>query len=132
MGYVYHSNYVSYCHQARTELLRKFGVSDYELEEKGIMLPVITFEIRYKKPAHYDELITVKTRVEKMPVVLFNFDFEVSNPQGELVCTATSTVAFVDSKTRHPRLCPDFVKQALQAAFAPVEPTHQQNMGRVA
>lgn len=51
MGYVYHANYVSYCHQARTELLRKLGVHDRVLEEKNVMLPVISFEIKYKKPA---------------------------------------------------------------------------------
>ncbi len=58
MGYVYHANYVSYCHQARTELLRKHGINDKVLEENKVMLPVISFEIKYLKPAHYDDLLS--------------------------------------------------------------------------
>ncbi len=61
MGYVYHANYVTYCHQARNELLRKLGIDEIKLEKKHIILPVISFEIIYKKPAYYDEHITIKT-----------------------------------------------------------------------
>ena len=77
MGYVYHANYVSYCHQARTELLRKYGINDSKLEENKIMLPVISFKIDYKKPAHYDEKLTIKTTVSELPNVRFKFDFEI-------------------------------------------------------
>ena len=65
MGYVYHANYVTYCHQARNELLRKIGIDEIILENKQIILPVISFEINYKKPAHFDELITIKTIIKE-------------------------------------------------------------------
>ncbi len=114
MGYVYHANYVSYCHQARTELLRKIGIHDSLLEENNVMLPVISFEINYKKPAHYDELLTIRTTIKDMPEVRFNFEFEVRNEEGILLTTANSTVVFVDSKNRFPMGAPDFVEKALK------------------
>jgi acyl-CoA thioester hydrolase len=109
MGYVYHANYVSYCHQARTELLRGIGINDSLLEENNIMLPVISFEIKYKKPAHYDELLTIKTFVNEMPSVRFLFEFEVWNEKNELISKAKSTVVFVDSHSRLPMNIPDYV-----------------------
>ena len=121
MGYVYHANYVSYCHQARTELLRKLGIHDSLLEENKVMLPVISFEINYKKPARYDELITIRTVVKEMPEVRFNFEFEVWNEQGILLSTAKSTVVFADSKNRFPMAVPDFVEKALKQKFNPIE-----------
>ena len=121
MGYVYHANYVSYCHQARTELLRKLGIHDSLLEENKVMLPVISFEINYKKPARYDELITIRTVVKEMPEVRFNFEFEVWNEQGILLSTAKSTVVFTDSKNRFPMAVPDFVEKALKQKFNPIE-----------
>ena len=109
MGYVYHANYVSYCHQARTELLRKIGIHDSYLEENNIMLPVISFEILYKKAAYYDELLTIKTSVNEMPEVKFSFEFEIYNKQEELICTAKTTVVFAEKLSRLPLNIPDFV-----------------------
>jgi acyl-CoA thioester hydrolase len=116
MGYVYHANYVSYCHQARTELLRKIGIHDSLLEENNVMLPVISFEINYKKPAHYDEILTIRTTIKDIPEVRFNFEFEVWNEEVILLTTAKSTVVFVDSKNRFPMGAPDFVEKALENA----------------
>lgn len=113
MGYVYHANYVSYCHQARTELLRQFGIDDRKLEADNIMLPVISMDLRYLKPAKYDELLTIKTRILEMPVTRFNFEFEIRNESDEILCTASSTVVFVDSRTRKPMKVPKQITQAL-------------------
>lgn len=113
MGYVYHANHVTYCHQARTELLRKFGMNDRVLEENHIMLPVIKFSIEYKNPAHYDELLTIKTSISEMPEIKFRFAFEIRNEKGDLVSMADSTVVFVDSRSRFPIQVPDFVQDKL-------------------
>lgn len=121
MGYVYHANYVSYCHQARTELLRKRGIHDNYLEKNNIMLPVISFEIKYKKAAHYDELLTIKTRIREMPKVRFNFEFEVWNEENILLSTAKSTVVFVHKDSRFPIGIPDFVEKALKTVPRPIE-----------
>lgn len=117
MGYVYHANYVTYCHQARNELLRKIGIDEIILENKQIILPVISFEINYKKPAHFDELITIKTIIKEMPKVRFMFEFEIKNEMNMVLSTAKSTVVFVDSKSRLPKNMPDFIKNILKKEF---------------
>jgi len=94
MGYVYHANYISYFHQARTELLRKYGIDDNFLETNNIMLPVIEMNTKYLKPSFYDEDIIVTTTIDELPSTRFKFYFEVKNLENELVCKANSTLVF--------------------------------------
>ena len=61
MGVVYHGNYAQYFEMGRVEWLRNMGVSYKWMEENGIMLPVVSLNMNYKKPARYDDLLTVKT-----------------------------------------------------------------------
>lgn len=113
MGYVYHANYIAYCHQARTELLHKIGINDKTLEDSEIMLPVISFHIEYKKPAYYDEIITIKTIVKEFPETRFKFDFEIMNEQNMLISKANSTIVFVKTEDRKPIKVPEFIEQKL-------------------
>lgn len=117
MGYVYHANYVSYCHQARTELLREYGINDKKLEENGIMLPVIKMNLEYLQPAYYDDKLTIITSIREMPATRFYFDFEIFRKTHELICKATSTVVFVDKQNRKPMRIPDFIKKAIDYEF---------------
>ncbi len=117
MGYVYHGNYVSYCHQARTELLRKFGINDKVLEENGIMMPVISMNLRYLKPSGYDKELTIRTFINELPSTRLHFEFVFENDQGIKVCKAESTVVFVDKESRKPMRTPDMILQVLQAEF---------------
>lgn len=117
MGYVYHANYVTYFHQARTELLRTMRINDKILEDNNIMLPVIETNIKYKNPAHYDELLTIQTKISTMPSSRFVFEFEISNENKKLVCVGTSTVVFVDSISRKPMVVPKLIENALHSAI---------------
>jgi len=117
MGYVYHANYVSYCHQARTELLRKLDLNDKYLEDMDIMMPVISFNIDYKKPAHYDELISIRTTIKNLPRTRFYFEFIISNEEGHILSKANSTLVFVDKNSRQPKLVPEFISSKLQPSF---------------
>ncbi|WP_421919267.1 acyl-CoA thioesterase [Marinifilum sp.] len=117
MGYVYHANYVDYCHFARTELMRTFGINDKELEDNGIMMPVIEMNLKYKKPVTYDEELLVITRISEIPSTRFKFDFEFRNQKQELVCKANSTLVFVKSDTRKPTKAPEIVINRLGEAM---------------
>ncbi|WP_372772298.1 acyl-CoA thioesterase [Mangrovibacterium sp.] len=117
MGYVYHANYVSYFHQARTELMRELGIEDRKLEAQNIMMPVISMNLRYHKAAQYDELLSITTLIAEKPVTRFNFQFEVKNEQNELVCSADSTVVFVDSQSRKPMRTPRFIAEKMDELF---------------
>jgi acyl-CoA thioester hydrolase len=114
MGYLYHANYVTYCHQARTELMRTLGIHDKALERKGIILPVIEMNLRYLKPAFYDEELCIVSTISDIPKTRIIIDFEIFNQAGEKICKARSTMAIVDGQSRKPMRAPQFI----QAAFA--------------
>ncbi|MEO9571634.1 MAG: thioesterase family protein [Polaribacter sp.] len=120
MGYVYHANYVTYCHHARNELLRKLGLDEIILEKNQIILPVISFDIKYKKAAHFDELITIKTIIKEKPKVRFHFEFEIKNEQNLLLSKAKSTVVFADYKSRLPKSIPGFIENILESKIKKV------------
>jgi len=88
MGVVYHGNYAQYMEMGRVEWLRSMGISYKNMEENGIMLPVISLHVDYKKPAVYDDLITVRTILKKMPSVKIEFDFEIYNEGRSNCCSS--------------------------------------------
>ena len=106
MGVVYHGNYAQYLEMGRVEWLREYGVSYKKMEENGIMLPVISLEVKYKKPALYDDLITVRTILKKTPAVKIEFDFEIYNETRELLAEANVVLVFMDKKKNRPVRCP--------------------------
>ncbi len=114
MGYVYHGNYVKYCHQARTELMRKINIHDASLESQNIMMPVIEMNLKYHNPSGYDEELTIETIVEDIPEVKLNFKFKMYGNDNKLICSAKSTVVFVDSISRKPMRIPDFIKESFK------------------
>ena len=113
MGVVYHGNYAQYFEMGRVEWLRNIGISYKWMEENGVMLPVVSLSMNYKKPARYDDLITVKTIFKSQSSVKIEFDYEIYNEAGELLTTGNSILVFVDAKTGRPVLPPDYVKELL-------------------
>ena len=83
-----------------------------ELEESGIMMPVIRYEIDYKKPAFYDEVLTIVTRVREVPRSRITFEYETWNERGELLNTALTQLVFVDSATMKPQRAPQVIVDA--------------------
>ena len=114
MGYVYHGNYARYFHISRTELMRKVGICDKELESRNIILPVIEMNIRYIKPVYYDDVITIRTKLLELPETRMKFSHEVINEQEELINIANSTLVFVDSNSRKPVIIPDIILKKLE------------------
>jgi acyl-CoA thioester hydrolase len=113
MGVVYHGNYAQYLEIGRVEWLRNVGISYKWMEENGIMLPVVSLNINYKKPARYDDLLTVKTIFKSQTSVKIEFDYEIYNEKNELLTIASSILVFVDMKTTRPTLPPDYVKEKI-------------------
>lgn len=115
MGYVYYGNYAQYLEMGRVAWLRSLGVSYKTMEEKGVMLPVVSMQINFKKPALYDDLLTVKSKLKKIPSVKIEFDYEIFNEQNELLVTANTVLAFIDMKTKRPTACPDYVLEKFKS-----------------
>ena len=113
MRVVYHGNYAQYFEVGRVEWLRNKGISYKWMEENGIMLPVVSLTMNYKKPARYDELLTLKTILKKQTNVKIEFDYELYNEVGELLTTGNSILVFVDMKTGRPIAPPTYIFELL-------------------
>ena len=113
MGVVYHGNYAQYFEMGSVEWLRNKGVSYKWMEENGIMLPVVSLNMNYKKPARYDDLLTVKTIIEKAEVPSrLNLTMKYIM-KGELLTIGNSVLVFVDMKTGRPIAPPLYILELL-------------------
>ena len=117
MGYVYYGNYAAYFEVARVELLRSLGVSYKDLEDDGVMLPVLDFSIKYYKPAYYDEELTIKVKINELPRIRVEFTYQTYNANGLLLNEAKTTLVFVDIKSGKPQLIPDDMKKVFEPFF---------------
>ncbi len=107
MGYCYYGNYAQYFEVGRVEAMREAGISYKSLEESGIMLPVSTFEVQYKRPAKYDDLLTITTCITEIQGARLHFDYEIHNEDKQLIATAKTTLVFVTKETMRPTSPPD-------------------------
>ncbi len=117
MGIVHHSNYVTYYEAARTEMLREFGTTYREMEEEGVMMPVLGVEMKYFSPAYYDDLLTIRISIKEVPMARIIFYHEVYRDD-TLINTGTVTLAFMDRTTRRACRAP----KSFIALFAPYFP----------
>jgi acyl-CoA thioester hydrolase len=108
MGLLHHANYLVYFEQARTELLRDRGLTYKDLEDQGFLLVLTRVEVRYRRPAHYDDVLTVRTTVERVTSVRIDHRYEVRRG-AEVVAEGSSTLACVD-RTGRPQALPETLR----------------------
>lgn len=118
MGVVYHGNYAQYFEIGRVEWLRNLGLSYKRMEELGIMLPVVSLTMNYKKPAKYDEDLCIRTIFKACTGVKIEFEYELYNQQDELLTTGYSMLVFVDMKTGRPTVPPAYVVEKINTMLA--------------
>mgnify|MGYP000709299921 CR=1 FL=1 len=114
MGVVYHGSYIPYFEIGRVEWLRNKGVSYKSLEEDGVALPIVSMHINYKKPARYDDLLTVTTKLRNYSGVKIEFDCEIRNENEELLTNAHFILVFVDIKLGKPIVPPHYILDILK------------------
>ena len=118
MGYVYYGVYAQYYEVGRVEAMRQLGFSYKDVEAKGILMPVVEFLVNYKKPAFYDDEITIITYIKKKPEGLkIIFDYECYNSQKELLNTGKVTLVCVDKLTQKMVKLPNWFNKALSSFF---------------
>ena len=117
MGIVHHSNYVKFFEVARTEWLRAIGLTYAEMERRGVMMPITEVQVKYRQPAYYDELITVRAMVEEMPMARMTFKYEISGEDGRAIGSGLTTLGFIDSTTRRPQRAPQWLVEVLEREF---------------
>ena len=119
MGIVYHGNYLQYLEMGRVEWLRELGISYKTMEENGIILPVISAQLKFLKSAGYDDQITVLTRIKKMPQVKIEFDYEIQAENGDILVEANTVLAFMRKGAKKPIACPDFLLNKIRERYFP-------------
>jgi acyl-CoA thioester hydrolase len=118
MGYVYYGNYASYFEVARVESLRQLGLTYKELEEMGVMMPVLENKSRYFSPALYDDLLKIVTTIRVKPSVRIAFEYEIFNGQDKLIHQGETLLAFVQKSSGKPCRPPEVFQQLLAPYFA--------------
>lgn len=113
MGIVHHSNYVKFFEAARTEWLRAAGLTYAEMERRGVMMPIVEVNVRYKQPAYYDELLSVTAIVEERPMARMLFKYEIRGEDGRDIAHGSTTLGFIDSVTRRPQRAPQWLLEVM-------------------
>ena len=118
MGYAYYGNFAQYFEVGRVEALRQLGMSYKEMEDTGILLPVIEFNIKYFKPAFYDDELTIRTILTELPGTKIKFTTETYNENHILLNKGEVVLVFVDNKTRKPCAAPKGFLEKLTPFFS--------------
>jgi len=114
MGVVYHGNYFTYFEVGRTEMLRSRDISYREMEEKGTFVVVVKAECSYRRPAKYDDLLTLKTRVKRVTRVKIEHEHELYRDD-ELLAIGHITLAVLN-KTGAIQRVPDWLNPSGSSA----------------
>jgi acyl-CoA thioester hydrolase len=117
MGYVYYGHYAAYFEVARVEMLRSLGFTYKKLEQEGVILPVLEFNIKYFRPAYYDDLLSIKTTVAEIPSARIRFSYETYNEKKELLNKADTTLVFVNKNSGRPISAPEDLLEAMKKYF---------------
>lgn len=106
MGVVHNSVYFLYFEKGRTETMRNLGFPYNEIEQRGVIMPLVDQYCKYISPSYYDDVLTIRTFIDEMPCSKFNFRYEVfrkeENDKTTLIAQGYNSLAFVDIKTNRP------------------------------
>jgi acyl-CoA thioester hydrolase len=108
MGFLHHANHLVYFEQGRTELLRTQGLAYKDLEDQGALLVLTRLQVRYRRPARYDDVLTLRTTVVRTTAVKIEHRYELMR-DGELLAEGETTLGCIDREGR-PRILPDILR----------------------
>jgi len=118
MGVVYHSNFFVYFEVARAEAIRQIGFTYKEMENTGVIMPVVEATARYLRPALYDDFLTIITTLKELPTNhKMEFTHEVYNAKQELLATGKILLYFMDAKSMQKTTLPDAIRSAIEPYF---------------
>jgi acyl-CoA thioester hydrolase len=123
-GVVYNANYLRYFEQGRTELMREWVCTYYEIEQMGFVLPVTECWTRYKAPAFYDDLLTIETEVSEISRLKCKFSYRICRDENngkkpKLLVKGYTIHAAVTKDGKLTRLPEDIIEKI--ARFVPIK-----------
>jgi len=107
MKMVYHSKYLEYFEQGRSDLLRGLGIPYPQIEKMGYYLPVVEAHAKFIKSANYDDLLLVKSMLSGIEGVRVTIEYAIMNPQNELIVAGYTVHSFVNARTGKPSRPPE-------------------------
>jgi acyl-CoA thioester hydrolase len=118
MNVVYYGNYAQYFEVARAESIRNLGFTYKEMESAGVMMPVVEMQTKFLRPAHYDDLLTIKTILRELPADhRIQFEHEVYNQEKKLLTLGKVILYFVKIGSFEKTVMPASLRQVLHSFF---------------
>lgn len=118
MNVVYHGNYAQYFESARAESIRQLGFTYKEMEAMNVIMPIVEFHCKYIRPAHYDDLLTVKVILKELPTDhRIEFHHEVYNEKEKLLTLGRVVLYFINSKTMEKTVMPPALFEKVKSFF---------------
>ncbi len=122
MGIMHNSNYFRFFEIGRNELMRNLGLSYKEIEDRGIMMPMVEQGCKYICPAYYDDEIIIRTTVKETPKAKIRFDYELIRLEAEgeerVLSTGYNMLGFIDENSGRPTRCPEWILEKLRGKLA--------------
>jgi acyl-CoA thioester hydrolase len=113
MGIVHHANYLVWFEAGRSELCRSRGFSYKEMEADGLLMLVAESYLRYKSPAHYEDVLIIRTKVSEVRSRSIRFVYEVYRPEDDTLIAEGETMHLVTDADKKIRHIPDVYKSKL-------------------
>ncbi|MBY0348514.1 MAG: YbgC/FadM family acyl-CoA thioesterase [Hydrotalea flava] len=118
MNVVYHGNYVQYFEVGRTESIRQLGFTYKDMEAMGIVMPIVEVHAKYLRPAHYDDLLTIKTILKELPTHhKIEFHQEIYNESNKLITVGRVVLYFINATTKEKTTMPKHLYEKLAVYF---------------
>lgn len=118
MQVVYHAKLIEYFEVGRTDAIRSLGITYKEVEAAGIIMPIVRVECNYLRPARYDELLTIRTILNQLPINhRIEFEQEIYNEENKLLCKAKILLYFLDKATNTKQQIPEILSGRLIPFF---------------
>jgi|PlaIllAssembly_1097288.scaffolds.fasta_scaffold2583268_1 acyl-CoA thioester hydrolase len=113
MGVVHHAVYPVWFEAARSELARAVGLPYSDWERQGVWLMLSDLRCRYRRPARYDEDITVWVQVAEVASRRVTFAYRVTGADGQVLAEGETRHLTVSSETARPTVLPDELRDSL-------------------
>ncbi len=117
MGVVYYGHYAQYFEVGRTEAIRQLGLTYRELEESGILMPVVSMEVNYHQPARYDDELILRTRILELPRTMITFSTDIYKQDETHLTAGSVTLAFIRKENGKPCRPPEKILDLLRPHF---------------
>ena len=113
-GVVYYANYLRYMERSRTEYLRERGVDLLKLHRDGFLFAVVEANVKYRKPARYNDLLEIESVISESTSVTMTFETTIDSPARERLVTGTVKLACISTDGKARRI-PAEVLEAIAA-----------------